>query len=542
MTVQRTPVRALARARRYGAQKRGQALRAEADAMVTRTASRAAPLALGLLTVLLGASALGAPARRAVVVGSNGAAPGQPSLRYAHEDARRMAEVLVQVGEFRPEHVQVLTDPTPEVLLKAMDQQLAALRNEPGDTLLLFYYSGHADQRFLYPGGRRLELEAVRQRVDTPVATVRLGIIDACRGGGWTQAKGLRPDPEPFEVQVPMVLRSEGSVLIASSSGLENAHEAETLRGSFFTHHLVAALRGAADQSGDGEVSVVEAFNYAREHTVRDTVLLGIAPQHPSFDLKLRGRADLPLTHVASAGSLLKLKQVRGPLRVMQSSSGGQVLELEQGERQAVLALPPGRYLVVRKSEDASLHAREVTLREGETVTLEEASLEPVDSSILARKGSAPPRRTLSLSLFPSGEFMGEAFGVEFEHALGKRFSVAVAPYLDNAGTFGGMLSGRLFAVGHAPSGFWLGATGFAEYGASTWRGTASSYALGVGPTAGFTFVYGPWMASIGATPFFQWMHVPKEVLELSSHSTLSPGWNYDRINTKVRANIGVAF
>ena len=30
-----------------------------------------------------------------------------------------MAEVLVQVGEFRPEHVQVLMDPAPEALLRS---------------------------------------------------------------------------------------------------------------------------------------------------------------------------------------------------------------------------------------------------------------------------------------------------------------------------------------------------------------------------------------------------------------------------------------
>lgn len=500
---------------------------------------RGGRLVVAALMALLSTEALGAPARMAVVVGSNGAAAGRPALRYAHEDARRMAEVLVQVGEFRPEHVKVLMDPSPQALLTAVDQQIAALRGKPGETLLLFYYSGHADPRFLYPGGQALALEELRKRVDTPAATVRLGIIDACSGGGWTQAKGLQPEAQPFEVHVPMVVRSEGSVLIASSSGLENAHETEALRGSFFTHHLVAGLRGAADQAGDGEVSVVEAFSYARERTVRDTALMGVSPQHPSFDLNLRGRADLALTRVASAGSLLQLQQTRGPLKVMQAGSGGQVAELPLGERQAVLALPPGRYLVVRKDTGGQARAREVTLREGEKVTLEEDSLEPVGYASLSLKGGPPPRRTLSLSLFPSGEFVGEAFGLEFEQALGRRFSVAFAPYFTNYAALGGTLSGRLFLVGHAPSGFWVGAAGYGEH-AWVYKGRTWSYELlGLGPTAGYTFVYGPWMASVSATPFLQWMHVPDSP---GVGSGILIGWHFDRINTKIRANVGVAF
>lgn len=494
---------------------------------------------LAVLTALLCTGALGAPVRMAVVVGSNGAAEGRPALRYAHEDARRVAEVLVQVGEFRAEHVKLLLDPSPEALLAAVDERITALQRQPGETLLLFYYSGHADPRSLYPGGKALAVEELRKRVDSPAATVRLGIIDACSGGGWTQAKGLQPEPRPFQVHVPMVVRSEGSVLLASSSGLENAHEAETLHGSFFTHHLVAGLRGAADQTGDGEVSVVEAFSYARERTVRDTALMGISPQHPSFEFNLRGRADLALTRVGSAASLLRLQQTRGPLTVMQAGSGGQVAELAQGERQALLALPPGRYLIVRKDEGGQTRAREVALREGETVTLEEDSLEPVGYATLSLKGGAPPTRTLSLSLFPNGEFIGEGFGVEFEQALGRRFSVAVAPYVENFGAVGAMLSGRIFAVGRAPSGFWLGMAGQGEYTwARAWVGS-STQLVGVGPTAGYTFVYGPWMASVSATPFLQWKYLPE------NSSGVDPsrlGWSFGRINTKLRANLGVAF
>jgi hypothetical protein len=70
---------------------------------------------------------------------------------------------------------------------------------------------------------------------------VRVGILDSCSGGCWTRTKGLQADA-PFEVEVPLALTSEGSGLIAASSGLESAHESSELEGSFFTHHFVAGL------------------------------------------------------------------------------------------------------------------------------------------------------------------------------------------------------------------------------------------------------------------------------------------------------------
>src|SRR5678816_1872501 len=116
------------------------------------------------------------------------------------------------------------------------------------------YYSGHADAEALYPNGRPLSLGALKKRLDDGRMNVRIGLIDACRGGGWTGAKGLTAAPA-FPVEWPVALDNRGSVLIASSSGWEDAHESEALRGSFFTHHWNAGLRGAADLNGDATIT-----------------------------------------------------------------------------------------------------------------------------------------------------------------------------------------------------------------------------------------------------------------------------------------------
>ena len=73
----------------------------------------ARPLHAVLLSVLL---ALPMPARAAgrlaIVVGENRGLPGEASLRYAESDARKMAKVLVDLGEFAPAEVHTLLAPT----------------------------------------------------------------------------------------------------------------------------------------------------------------------------------------------------------------------------------------------------------------------------------------------------------------------------------------------------------------------------------------------------------------------------------------------
>jgi hypothetical protein len=338
--------------------------------------------------------------RLAVVVGSNRAAPGRTPLRYAHQDAHNLASVLVEAGQFSREDVVVLEDPEPSRVLAALDSRLERLGKEGREGLLLFYYSGHSDERALYPNGQPLELKALRARLEDERAAVRVGILDACQGGSWTRAKGLTP-AAPFAVEVPLALSSEGSVLLASSTGQEASHETDALRGSFFTHHLVAGLRGAADAGDDGQVTVGEAFAYAQRLTIRDTSLHGEAVQHPSFDLRLRGRQDLPLTRLASASSTLEVRQELGPLQVIQLHSGLVVLEVPEGRRALRMALPVGPYLVRRRTPQGTF-ARELQVEAGKTVTVHEENLELVGAPGLAAKRYARPLAA-TLSTLPAG-------------------------------------------------------------------------------------------------------------------------------------------
>jgi hypothetical protein len=358
---------------------------------------------LGLLTLLVAANAAAgvAPIRRvAVLVGANDPPAGRPALRYAHDDAQGLASVLEQVGGFAAADVHVLLDPHPSDLLAALDDVARQSAQAGNEVLFVFYYSGHLDGHALFPHGEELAIAEVRGRIEHLGARIRVGILDTCRGGSWTQSKGISLGPPPAMADV-LNVDTEGTALVSSSSGLENAHEADVVGGSFFTHYFASGLRGAADRGGDGTVTLQEAFDYARERTVRDSARLAVTPQHPSFDLALRGRQDIVLSVPASATSALQVATARADVEVIQLAGGVTVADLPQSQGSVRIALPPGRYLV-RAVVDGNVYTKEVEVRAGGTVAVDDAQLEQTSTSALAGKGP-PSDASLSLWNAPRG-------------------------------------------------------------------------------------------------------------------------------------------
>ncbi|HEY1535310.1 MAG TPA: caspase family protein, partial [Polyangiaceae bacterium] len=145
-------------------------------------------VALALLIVGAISPAAGAAEIRrvALVVGANLAPAGRVPLRYAHEDARRVAEVLIAVGGFNAQDVKLLIDPQPAELLAALDNELAIAASRSEQTLLFFFYSGHADEHSIFPAGQPLAFSELKARLEDQRAKLRVGLLDSCRGGSWT--------------------------------------------------------------------------------------------------------------------------------------------------------------------------------------------------------------------------------------------------------------------------------------------------------------------------------------------------------------------
>ncbi|HEU4406275.1 MAG TPA: caspase family protein [Polyangiaceae bacterium] len=340
------------------------------------------------------------PLRRiAVVAGANDPPPGRQPLRYAHDDARLMADTLERVGRFGKQDVHVLLEPRPADLLAALERAGREAQAAGGESLLVFYYSGHSDGQQVYPHGEALALADLRDRVAKAGARVRVAILDTCRGGGWTQTKGLTVGP-PLDAADLMNVAAEGTALLASSSGLESAHEASSVKGSFFTHHVAAGLLGAADKSGDGNVTLQEVFEYAQQRTVRDSARMAATAQHPSFDLQLRGRQDVALSQLAASPSALEVAQTNA-LEIIHLGSGVTVAETPAGQRRLRLALVPGRYLVRRVAE-GRVYSKEVEVRPGAPATLDEGQLELSGDERLALKGELARERPYSARSTPA--------------------------------------------------------------------------------------------------------------------------------------------
>jgi hypothetical protein len=329
--------------------------------------------------------------RIAVVVGANDPPEGRQALRYAHDDANRFADTLKRVGEFASGDVHVLLDPHPDEVLSSVDDASTLASGAGGDALVLFYYSGHSDGQSVFPHGETLAISDLRARLGRASARIRVGILDTCRGGGWTQTKGLSVGPA-LDAADLLNVATEGTALVASSSGLENAHEADTVQGSFFTHHFDAGLLGAADRNGDGQVTLQEAFDYAKERTVRDSAMLAPTPQHPSFDVNLRGRQDIVLASLGSSSSSLEIAVPVGTLEVIHLGSGLTIAEAQPGgDKPLHLAVAPGRYLV-RRVDDGHVWGKEVDVKPGETATVSEGELELSGSASIEMKGAHPKK------------------------------------------------------------------------------------------------------------------------------------------------------
>ncbi|HNC95429.1 MAG TPA: caspase family protein [Myxococcota bacterium] len=305
--------------------------------------------------------------RYALVIGSNQGDAADPLLSFAEEDARRVAQVLQDLGQVSPDAVVTLYRPDANRLRDTLEHLAERVARGPAEeeVVLFVYYSGHADATDLHLAGSHLPLVELRERVLAVNARARVLVVDACRAGELTRFKGARP-AEPFTIIAAAPSSTQGLAIMTSAAVGEDAQESDRLRGGVFTHHLLAGLRGAADASADGRVTLLESYQYAYTQTVATT---SVAPelQHPSFSLDLRGHDDLVLTRLDQAG----------PSGLLSFTEGGDYLIFEpRGERLVVeafvapggnLALPPGDYLVRRRSS-AHLYEGTVSLPPGASV------------------------------------------------------------------------------------------------------------------------------------------------------------------------------
>lgn len=299
---------------------------------------------IALLLVLLCAVAHAGTKRVAVVVGNNTGNDGLQPLRYAEVDAAKVGRVLVELGGVAQADLFLLQGKD----LATLEATLARAKAKVADyqrtdrVVLLFYYSGHSDGLALELGRERFSFAALRNWLKDTGAEVRVGFIDSCKSGALIATKGGAPGPA-FQIRMTDDLASTGEALLTSSAADENALESKEIGGSFFTHHLVSGLRGAADASGDARVTLNEAYQYAYKHTLSTSGATIAGPQHPAYEIALSGQGELILTELAEPSAALALPDGFDRALVIESGRDQVIAELGPGA-QAQLAVTPGRY------------------------------------------------------------------------------------------------------------------------------------------------------------------------------------------------------
>ena len=350
---------------------------------------------LFLLFCCAGDAHAGDVRRLALLVSHHDGGVDTEPLQYVERDARKLRDVLVEIGGFSADDTTLLLEPSADAVVEALRRVEARVveAEAAGDrTLLLFYYSGHAASGEMRLGESRLDLQSLRRMLSTSAADVRIGLLDACQSGAITRLKGGTRGPS-FVVDVEPERTSTGYVLITSSSGDEASQESEALRGSFFTHYLVSGLRGAADRSGDAQVTLDEAYAYAYDRTVTHTTGTRGGTQHPTYTYDLRGNGAVVLTRLEHQGALVFAEAAAGRYLVYDLGRDAVVGELEKRSgRRAALAVPAGRYAIKKRAADHLL-LQELDIAPKQRHAVQEAAFREVAFAEDITKGPSWIRR-----------------------------------------------------------------------------------------------------------------------------------------------------
>ncbi|MCB9741953.1 MAG: caspase family protein [Alphaproteobacteria bacterium] len=330
-------------------------------------------------------------ARIGLFVGNNVGFGQDEPLSWAEKEARDMARVFQEMGDFDRERVYVLEGPSAVQLRETIQQVEAQVREAAADgdeVMLVFYYSGHGSSQGLHLSGTLYPMDQLRRWLEGSEADVRVAFVDACESGTLARARGGQA-VEALEITVDDALTMSGLAVIASTGPLSVAREDDSFGGGVFSRALLNGLRGSADTDNDGVITLDEAYRYAFAETVVGTAAQTLSVQTPEYRYDLEGVGSVVLTRIpARAAGLVLPEELEGVYTVVSVADGQVVARVDKQPGQVErLALPPGRY-VVRKMRTDDVLLAELDLVWGGDRWLEDSQMSQLDlGDPLARGG-----------------------------------------------------------------------------------------------------------------------------------------------------------
>ncbi|MBI2823850.1 MAG: caspase family protein [Planctomycetia bacterium] len=220
-----------------------------------------------------------------------------PRLRYTINDVRVLARTLHERDGVAEDRILEMTDdeknPRMQPLKTSIEAELPAWLAKPSkDDQLLVYFSGHgfrdaSGKMYLAPAdcdpqraaATGIAVEWFREQIAKCKADFKLLVIDACHAGsekGEDEDSGVAAKDlgEPFRDLT-------GVVTLAGSKGEEKSQIWEEKEQSLYSYWLNQALKGHADENGDGDVDVDELNDYVYRNVTRTAKALFPRPQTP---------------------------------------------------------------------------------------------------------------------------------------------------------------------------------------------------------------------------------------------------------------------
>jgi EAL domain-containing protein (putative c-di-GMP-specific phosphodiesterase class I) len=196
-------------------------------------------------------------------------------LPSAINDITAMQRILKEPGMGGFDKIKVLPNPNLETMRYEIEHLFAG---ECGrDDLVLLYFSGHGikdnDNKlyFATSGTRKkatgelsvataVEADFIHGVMASSRAKRQVIILDCCFSGAFDPSLQAKDDGS-FDLRGQ--LGAEGRVVLASSSSTQYSFEQKEGELSIYTRHLVEGIEtGAADDNGNGEISIAELHEY----------------------------------------------------------------------------------------------------------------------------------------------------------------------------------------------------------------------------------------------------------------------------------------
>jgi hypothetical protein len=344
-------------------------------------------LSAAVIAVCADRAASDAPMKRfALVAGSNTGHGGRIQLKYAVNDAHTFANVLTSLGGVEPGDIVFLDNPTLKQFGSGLDRfERMVTRNGAGRKEVVLYYSGHANEKGILLGNELLAYRNLKAYLNQMPAAVRIVVLDACSSGELTREKGGKTRPAfLFDASSAM----EGHAYLTSSSENEGAQESDSLGGSFFTHYLVSGLRGGADANSDGKITLDEAYQFAFHGTLKRTEGTYYGPQHPAYDIRLKGSGNLVITDLRESSAGLRLDSAMAGRIFIRGETGTLLVELNKSSGKAMeVGLEPGNYHVILETSNNGVCALDVHLREKDFTDIHENEMRKTKNEMFVLRG-----------------------------------------------------------------------------------------------------------------------------------------------------------